>query len=105
MNGLRWQAMVSAVSVSLYGTAMSISIIYLFKKKFNNEGRLIKAMVPASYTAYIIHAPIIIFIAYSVRDLMLQPMLKFLLVTSISICICYFISIIIVKLPYVKKVL
>lgn len=58
-----------------------------------------------AYTAYIIHGPLITLLALAVRDVMLYPLLKFVLVSLVALPLCFTLSHLIRKLPYAVRVL
>jgi surface polysaccharide O-acyltransferase-like enzyme len=84
---------------------MSIGLVYIFRRFFNSQGRLMKFLVPNAYTVYIIHAPVITLLAFSVRDVALHPLLKWAVLSMIAIPVCFALSALIRKLPYTDRVL
>jgi len=58
-----------------------------------------------SYAVYIIHIPIIVFLAYALRGVELAAMLKFGLAALIVVPTCFIIAYVIRKIPGVERVL
>ena len=58
-----------------------------------------------AYTAYLIHGPVIVIIAYVARDAAIYPLLKWLLVALVAVPVCFLLSSLIRKLPGTERVL
>jgi surface polysaccharide O-acyltransferase-like enzyme len=68
-------------------------------------GKISGFLVPNAYTAYLIHAPVITYLAFAVRGVMLYPLLKFALVAPVALLLCFGLSSLIRKIPYTDRVL
>ena len=84
---------------------MCIGLIYLFRRYWNGQGRLARFLSPNAYTAYIIHAPVITFIALALRNVDIYPLLKFGLAALIAVPLCFVLSNLTRKLPHADRVL
>jgi glucans biosynthesis protein C len=104
-GGLYWQAMAYALWESLVCVSMCIGLTYLFRHHWNKQGRVAKFLSPNAYTAYIVHAPIIVFTALALRNVDVYPLLKFGLAALIGLPLCFVVSNLIRKLPYADRVL
>jgi len=104
-GGFHWQCLGYAVWEQFTGVAMIIALLYLFRKHLNRQGSLSKAASASAYTAYIIHAPVIILVAIAMRDIRLYPLLKFPLAGLIAVPLCFTLSNFIRKLPLAKRIL
>jgi len=51
-----------------------------------------------AYTVYIIHAPIIVFLALSLQGIIMNPLLKFALVAPLAVAVCFLIG------NYIRKI-
>ncbi|MBN1659347.1 MAG: hypothetical protein JXA93_13160 [Anaerolineae bacterium] len=58
-----------------------------------------------AYTAYIIHTPLIVYLASGLRSIALYPLLKFALVAPVAVLLCFGLSSLIRKIPYADRVL
>ena len=85
--------------------SMCIGLIYAFRRYLNQRGKIAGFLVPNAYTAYIIHAPVITYLAFAMRDVMLYPLLKWALVALVAVPLCFGLSALIRKLPYTERVL
>ena len=104
-GGLRWQSLVYALWEAFTCVGMCISVIYFFRRKYNIKGKISNFLVPNAYAAYIIHAPVITFLAVSVRNITLYPLLKWAILAPVAIAVCFALSELIRKIPYTRRVL
>lgn len=105
MGGLHWQCFAYSIWEQFVCVAVIIALLVLFRKRFNRQGALTKAMSDSSYTAYIIHTPVIILFALAVRNITLYPLLKFVLVVPIAVTLSFGLANVIRKLPLARKIL
>ena len=83
-----------------------IALLYLFQKRFDNQGCLLKGMSPNAYTVYIIHQLVVVILMTLFLSIALPSIVKFFIVAPVSITLCFLISHFIVrKIPYSKRVL
>ena len=84
---------------------MCIGLSYAFRCYLNRRGRIAGFLVPNAYTAYIIHAPVITTLAFTVRHVTLYPLLKWVLLAPVAVPLCFRLSSLIRRLPYTDRVL
>lgn len=105
LGGLHWQAFTYALWEQFLCAAIIITLLVFFREKYNNQGRMLKAMSANAYTVYIIHAPVIVFLALGLRNVILDPLLKFILVSPLAVGLCFLLSNYIRKLPIAGNIL
>ncbi len=105
MGGLHWQCFAYAVWEQFIGVAIIISLFVLFRKLFNRQARAGKAMSASAYTAYIIHAPVVVLVTLAIRHITLYPLLKFALAVLIAVPLCFALGNFIRQLPLAKRIL
>ncbi len=105
MGGFHWQCFGYAAWEQFTGVAMIIALLFLFHKWFNRQGGVSKAMSASAYTAYIIHAPVVVLVAIAIRNISLYPLLKFALAVLIAIPLCFALANFIRQLPLAKRIL
>jgi len=105
MGGFHWQCLGYSVWEQFTGVAMIVALLYLFRKCFNRQGSLSKAASASAYTAYIIHAPVLVLVAIAIRNINLYPLLKFALAGLIAVPLCFALGNFIRKLPLAKRIL
>ncbi len=104
-GGLHWQSFIYSLWEIVAGMGITISIIYLFRQKMNYQNKLFGGLTKSAYTAFIIHSIIIVLLSYALRDILIHPLIKFLIVAITGIPICFFIGLLIIKIPFLKKIL
>jgi glucans biosynthesis protein C len=104
-GGLSWQSLVHTLWESFLCVSMCIGLIYAFRRYLNRRGKLAGFLIPNAYTAYLIHAPIITFLAIAVQGITLYPLLKWAVVAIVAIPVCFGLSYLIRKIPYTDRVL
>jgi glucans biosynthesis protein C len=105
LGGLHWQCFAYAVWEQFTCVAIIISLLFLFRKWLNRQSGLAKAMSDSSYATYIIHTPIVILLAVTIRNISLYPLLKFALTVLISVPLCFGLGNFIRQLPLAKRIL
>jgi surface polysaccharide O-acyltransferase-like enzyme len=106
LGGLRWQSLVFSTWEAFVGTGIVAGLLVIFRSRFDRQGKLAKAMSDNAYTAYIVHAPTVILMAYSAHQIAFHPLLKFVLAAIVGVSLCFLVSHYIVrKLPLAEKVL
>ncbi len=104
-GGLHWQSLVFSLWEAFFCMAMCIAVTYVFRRYLNTRGRVSQFLVPNAYTAYIIHAPIIVTLAFAIRDVDAYPLLKWVVVALVAVPLCFVLGDLIRKLPYTERVL
>lgn len=106
MGGLHWQSIIYSTWDAFVGTGLIAGLFVIFRRRYNKQGRTAKILADNTYTVYIIHAPIVIFLSYAIREIHLYPLLKFALAAVIEVSICFAVShFIIRRIPFTEKVL
>jgi len=104
-GGWHWQALVGATWQAFLCLAMSIGLIYLFRRYLDRQGSLARFLTQNAYTAYLIHEPVITFAALAMTGLLLYPLLKFVLMAIVLLPLIFVLSDLIRRLPYAQRVL
>ncbi|MFN8598090.1 MAG: acyltransferase family protein [Anaerolineae bacterium] len=104
-GGWHWQSLVFAAWESVFCVSMCIGLIYAFRRYLNQRGKIAGFLVPNAYTAYLIHAPVIVAVAFAVQDVALYPLLKWAVVGVVAVPLCFGLSSLIRRLPYTDRIL
>ena len=104
-GGANWQAGLYALWESFMCLSMCIGLIYAFRRHLNHIGKIGGFLVASAYTAYLIHAPLITYLAFAVRNVMLYPLLKFALVAPVAVLFSFGLGGLIRKIPYADRIL
>ncbi|MFO7929111.1 MAG: acyltransferase family protein [Candidatus Humimicrobiaceae bacterium] len=104
-GGLHWQSLAYSFWENIVGIGIIINLVYLFRKKFNHQNKLLKIVSKSTYAALIIHPLILVPLSYLLRGINLDPLVKFLLVTITGIPLCFLFGNYIRKIPGLKSML
>ena len=104
-GGVHWQALAYALWESLFCVGMCVGLLTLFRRRFNYQGVLGRFLSTHAYTVYIIHAPIIVGLAFTMRDIDVPPLFKFALAALIAIPLCFWSAFLVRRLPLARHIL
>jgi len=100
-----WQSGVYTLWDSIFAVGMSLAALTFFRRFFNKESRMGSFLAQQSYAVYIIHIPIIVFLAFGLRNIELASMLKLGLAALIVIPTCFIVAYLIRKIPGVSRII
>ncbi len=106
-----WPSAVYALWDSTFAVGLSLAAVTFFRRYFNKQSKLGSFLAQQSYAVYVIHSPIIVFLAYALylllapRGIDLGPLLKFGIAAIIIVPICFAVAYIIRKIPGVSRIL
>jgi peptidoglycan/LPS O-acetylase OafA/YrhL len=100
-----WQSAVYALWDSIFVVGICLGMITFFRRFFNRRNWFGSYLAQQSYAVYIIHIPIVVFITYGIRGIMVDPIIKFGLASLIILPVCFAVAAFVRKIPGVKKVL
>jgi glucan biosynthesis protein C len=104
-GGLHWQALTYAVWEQFLCVGLVISLLVWFRQRYARQGGLARALSANAYAVYVIHAPILVFVAVALRDVQAYPLLKFALAALICVPFCFLVAEAIRRLPVARRVL
>jgi len=106
MGNGQWQSAVYALWDSAFAVGMCLGTIILFRHFFNGQGGFCRFLSQHSYTVYVIHIPIVTFLAVALKGIVLESsLLKFGMVAVIAVPASFAIAYIIRKIPLASKIL
>ena len=105
LGGWRWQALAYAILESFVCLGVCIGLVYLFRRYADRQGKLATALSRNAYGAYIVHGFVITAIALAGRDIALYPLLKWALASLLAIPLCFGLSSLLIKIPYLDRIL
>jgi peptidoglycan/LPS O-acetylase OafA/YrhL len=104
-GGGSWASAAYTLWDSIMAVGMSLAAIVAFRTWFNGRNALGRVLAENSYAVYVIHATLLVYIAYALRDLELPALAMFVLVSVIAVPACFAVAWLIRRVPLVAKVL
>jgi len=104
-GGWHWQSLAFALWDAFLCISMCIGLTYIFRRRFDHQGAIARKLSRSAYAAYLIHEPVITFLAIYTAGVMIYPLVKFALATVIFIPLCFGLGGLIRRFPYVDRVL
>jgi len=105
MGGAYWQNLAYSIWESIMLIAVLTFLLYFFRERITQSGRLERELAASVYTVYIIHQTVVIAIDIFFVPLSMPPALKFLLVSLIALPLCFGLGMLIRKIPGAQRVL
>ena len=103
-GGFHWQAFAYALLEQLLCVAMITGLIVLFRERFGGRNKLTGSAAAASYAAYVIHAPVLVLLSLALRGVTIYPLVKFAVVGSVAVVLCFLLGHALRQLPLARRV-
>ena len=105
MGNGHWQSAVYVLWDSIFSVGMVLGLVTLFRQVFAGSSAFGRFLARHSYTVYIIHIPIIVFLAYALRAIALGSMVKSLVAAAVIVPTCFAVALIVRRIPGVARIL
>jgi glucan biosynthesis protein C len=90
---------------SIFAIGMCLAALTFFRRFLNRDAAFGGFLSQQSYAVYVIHAPIVVYVAIAMRGIDLGPFLKFAVAAIIAVPTCFVVAWAIRKIPGVSRVL
>lgn len=100
-----WQSAVFALWDSIFAVGMSLAFITFFRRFVSGGKKFGRFLSQHSFTVYIIHAPIIVFLILAIRSIHINQLLKFGLAAVVGVPLCFGVAYLVRLIPYAKKII
>ena len=105
MGGLHWQSFAYSMWEQLMCVAMVVTLLVWFRRRFNTQNRLGRAMSTSAYATYVIHAPVIVLLALGLSGIQMDMGLKLLLLAPVAVSLSFLVGYLIKRLPLARSIL
>jgi len=105
MGNGSWQSAVYTLWDSIFVVGLCLGIITLFRSLFKVQGKFGKFLSQHSFTVFIIHIPILVYLAILLRGISFGPLLKFGLLAIIGVPLCFVVAYLLRKIPLLSRIL
>jgi len=104
-GGLNWLALAYSLWEAFMCVAMVITVLAWFRRRFDHQGRLARAMSENCFAVYVLHPLVIVPLALTLSGIQLNLGLKFLLVAPGAVALCYLVATYVRKLPFFGSIM
>lgn len=105
MGNGHWQSAVYALWDSAFSVGMFLGSIVLFRRLLNVQRWLGTFLSQQSYTVYIIHIPLVVYLAYLLRAIELNAVPKTVVASLVIVPICFIVAYLVRRIPFASRVL
>lgn len=105
MGNGHWQSAVYVLWDSIFAVGISLGLLAFFRDFFSRENKLGTFLSAHSYAVYIIHIPIVVYLAYLLRNVELANLSKFGMATLIIVPVCFALAFVVRKIPFAAQVI
>jgi glucan biosynthesis protein C len=103
-NG-HWQSAVYTIWDSIFAIGMCLGLIVLLRTFLDGQGRFGRFLARHSYTVYIVHIPVVVFLAIALRRIEMEHLLKFAMASVIAVPLCFVVAYLVRRIPLASKIL
>ncbi|MCW4013709.1 MAG: acyltransferase family protein [Candidatus Bathyarchaeota archaeon] len=105
LGGVTWQSLVNSVWESISYISIVIWLLHFFKTRFNKQNNMLDWMAPNVFAAYIFHPLVIVAVMIPLLNISLPSVVKFFIVSFISVPLSFLVSYLIKQIPYANRIL
>ncbi|WP_255368037.1 acyltransferase family protein [Psychrobacillus sp. OK032] len=105
-GGPNFGSLARSLIETLLCISLVIGLLILFREKINGTNRWSKMLSNNVFVVYFIHVPVVVFLQYTLNDLPIPVMAKFLITAFLGIILSFLLSHFVWrKIPYLKKMM
>ena len=102
-GGFHVNSLIFALVDNIASMGMIFVLIKIFYAKFNKQGKILKNLGDSSYYMYLIHPLVVLPLSLGIAFIPLSPLLKLVIVLTLSIILCYLLSHFVLEKIHLKK--
>jgi glucan biosynthesis protein C len=105
-TGLRWQALAYALWEQATAVVFSMALLLFARRRLQSPGPVLRVASRNAYVVYVLHAPVIVWIAYAWLRLSLPPAVKWVMLVIAGVAATVLLGELVLKrIPGVRRVL
>jgi glucan biosynthesis protein C len=104
-GGFNISSLVYALWESFLCSGLCIGLLVFFRENLNSQGTLEKNLAGSTYSVYLFHVPVVVFLQYAIWRTDTSAIIKFVIVVLAAIPLTFLISGYIRRLPIAKRLL
>lgn len=103
-GGWHWLAFFGAFWESFFCVAIIIGLVGIFKRYFNTQNTVQKFLSANAFGVYVFHPLVLVTVSISLQELHALPIIKFAVISGITIPLSFFFSSLIRKIKILRKI-
>lgn len=100
-----WQGVAYAFWDAALAVGLSLFLIVVGRSLFNRQGRFGRFLAAQSYAVYVVHIPLVVFLAVALRNTEMEHLLKVAMAAAIAVPLCFAVAAAVRRIPGVSRVL
>lgn len=104
VGGAHWQALVWIVGESFQCVGLCVAVLVVFRQRLAAQRPLARALAADAYAVYVVHAPIIVALAYALRGMPAPPFARFVATTLLGVPVCFAVGHLLRRVPGAQRV-
>lgn len=104
-GGFHWESLLYAVWEQWIGISILTALLIKGKRSWNGASPLQRKLSRSAFAVYIIHPLVVISLSMMVRNLFIDPAYKFLLVAPFAVAGSFLLGSLVVRIPFVNRVI
>ncbi len=105
IGGGSWHSLVIAIWEQALGMAFITTLLKLFHNRLDRRGPILRSASASAYAVYIIHPMVLVVLCSTLSSLAVPSLLKFVLIGSIALPLCFGLGHVLHQLPLLRRVL
>ncbi len=105
MSGLNWRCATMSLWFGMACISFCTTLTLWMREKVHTGSRLTSFLSSNTFTVYLIHPIILVFFTVVIRNLSIDPLIKFSLASIFTVAASYLLAMIIRRIPVVKEML
>jgi fucose 4-O-acetylase-like acetyltransferase len=102
-GGGTWQSLVTAALEGSLVVSVPLWLMDVFRRRWNHQGRLARAMSRAALAAYVLHQIVLVGFVLASRYVQWPPEVKYVTVSAFAVCGSFALGMVVVRLPHVSR--
>ena len=104
LGGGTWQSLVVAVMEGVVVVSLSLSLLDVFRRRYDHQGRLGRGMSRAAYPAFILHQIVLVGLVLAIHEVSWPSAVDFLAVAVLGVAVSFGLGALVLRLPGARLV-
>ncbi|MCP5367844.1 MAG: hypothetical protein H6906_10060 [Hyphomicrobiales bacterium] len=105
LGGGTWQSAAYTGWDSVTAVALALALVALFRRAFAGPSHMGRFLARQGYAVYVLHCPVIVFVAYELRAVDFPALAKLAVAAVITLPLCFTLAWLLRRIPGVARVL